>query len=63
MLRRRLHVLLLAAMGALTLAAPLAVRAEDRVGDQEVSIGRPNAPITIVEFASVTCPHCPLRRP
>jgi protein-disulfide isomerase len=24
----------------------------------EVSIGRANAPITIVEYASLTCPHC-----
>ncbi|MFA5901614.1 MAG: DsbA family protein [Hyphomicrobium sp.] len=24
----------------------------------EVSFGRPNAPVTIVEYASLTCPHC-----
>ncbi len=58
MLRRRLNALLLAAAGALLLAAPMAAHAEDRIGEREVSIGRPNAPVTIVEFASVTCPHC-----
>jgi protein-disulfide isomerase len=58
MLRRCFNAVLLAATGALLLAAPLAAQAEDRIGEREVSIGRPNAPVTIVEFASITCPHC-----
>src|SRR5215216_1833896 len=33
-------------------AALLAVTAEDRV------LGRPDAPVTIIEYASLTCPHC-----
>jgi len=33
-------------------AALLAVTPEDRV------LGKPDAPITIVEYASLTCPHC-----
>src|SRR5438270_5668045 len=30
----------------------LAVQPEDRI------LGKPDAPITIVEYASLTCPHC-----
>jgi protein-disulfide isomerase len=33
-------------------AAPLAITNDDRV------LGNPAAPITIVEYASMTCPHC-----
>jgi protein-disulfide isomerase len=25
---------------------------------QDMSIGQPNAPVTVIEYASVTCPHC-----
>ena len=38
-----------AAAGA---AAPPAVSGQDRI------LGNPNAPITIIEYASLTCPHC-----
>jgi len=33
-------------------AAPPAVSGQDRI------LGNPNAPITIIEYASLTCPHC-----
>src|SRR5881275_249771 len=33
-------------------AKALAVQPEDRI------LGNPDAPITIVEYASLTCPHC-----
>jgi protein-disulfide isomerase len=33
-------------------AAPLAITKDDRI------LGRPDAPITIVEYASMSCPHC-----
>jgi protein-disulfide isomerase len=35
-----------------TAPSALAVTAQDRV------LGKPDAPITIVEYASLTCPHC-----
>lgn len=40
---------------ALALASPVAaqeIRPDDRI------MGKPDAPITIVEYASLTCPHC-----
>ena len=42
---------------ALLVGAPLA-QAQDRVGATEISLGSPTAPVTLVEFASVSCPHC-----
>jgi protein-disulfide isomerase len=46
----------------LTLAASLALAgpalAEDRVGARDVVLGKADAPITLVEYGSVTCPHC-----
>src|ERR1700730_11713970 len=33
-------------------AKQLAVQPDDRI------LGKPDAPITIVEYASLTCPHC-----
>ncbi len=36
--------------------APIARSAFER--DDDMSIGDPNAPVTIVEYASLTCPHC-----
>ncbi len=49
---------LLLSLAVLALAAPQAVRAEDKVGSADVSLGNPNAAVTLVEYASVTCPHC-----
>ena len=40
------------ALPAVGLAEPAAVTAADRV------LGRPDAPVTVIEYASVTCPHC-----
>src|ERR1700683_4454834 len=37
---------------AAVLANPLALTPDDRI------LGKPDAPITIVEYASLTCPHC-----
>ena len=37
---------------AAALANPLALTADDRI------LGKADAPITIVEYASITCPHC-----
>lgn len=32
--------------------------AVDTSGIQEMAIGNPNAPVTVIEYASYTCPHC-----
>lgn len=50
--------LALAALACATLVAPRAAFAQDRIGDQEISLGNPSAPVTVIEYASVTCPHC-----
>jgi protein-disulfide isomerase len=53
--------LALAAVLALAIA-PGAARAEvpspDGLKDGGILIGKPDAPITIIEYASMTCPHC-----
>lgn len=58
LLTRRFAGLLFSFAALFALAAPGPGRAEDKVGAQEISLGNPNAPVTLVEFASVTCPHC-----
>lgn len=30
----------------------------DEIGENEHVLGQPDAPITIIEYASLTCPHC-----
>ena len=45
-----------AALAALTLAGPLAAQGVRPV--VEMSMGSPDAPVTLVEYASFTCPHC-----
>lgn len=50
--------LLLILASALALAAPGLALATDRVGARDVTLGNPNAPVTLVEYASITCPHC-----
>lgn len=55
LIRRRLA---LVALALATLATPWAALAEDKIGDQEVSLGSPGAVVTVMEYASVTCPHC-----
>ena len=50
---RRLFVILVVSLGLAGSAF-----AVDRVGDREIAIGNPNAAVTVIEYASVTCPHC-----
>ena len=51
--RRLIPVLALA-----VLAAACGKGGADKVSGDEMSIGDPNAKATIIEYASVTCPHC-----
>ncbi len=48
--------LLPAARGVL--GVPRALAEEPAVGDDERILGRAEAPITIIEYSSLTCPHC-----
>ena len=50
-------------LGALALAGilpmlPKALRAQEAREVEEMAMGDPNAPVTLVEYASLTCPHC-----
>lgn len=37
---------------------PRVAAAQVTVGEEERILGDPEAPVTIVEYASLTCPHC-----
>ncbi len=43
--------------GAAFALVPAALRAQGRVV-REVVLGRPDAPATVIEYFSLTCPHC-----
>jgi protein-disulfide isomerase len=47
---------MIAAAAALALAH--SASAVDKVGSAEIALGSPGAPVTVIEYASVTCPHC-----
>ena len=32
--------------------------AADRIGARETTLGRPNAKVKVIEYASIVCPHC-----
>jgi protein-disulfide isomerase len=49
---------ILALAAVLALGAAVPVMAQDRVGARDITLGNPKAPITIIEYASITCPHC-----
>lgn len=53
--RRAVLPLASAVLGLALLAAPATVRAQ---AAPELGLGDPNAPVTITEFSSLTCPHC-----
>lgn len=59
----RLAVLIGAAVLALAApaaaqVAPAATAPLPAVAEGERSVGRPDAPVTVIEYASFTCPHC-----
>jgi protein-disulfide isomerase len=50
---------LVAVVGLWTLVwLPLVLSESSAAEPQEHSLGNPNAPVTIIEYASLTCPHC-----
>ena len=65
MINRRALLALSASMAALLTAAPVLAQETTPAPDataaapvKDFSIGDPNAPIKMVEYASYTCPHC-----
>ncbi|MGY8995390.1 MAG: DsbA family protein [Alphaproteobacteria bacterium] len=55
MLKRRQFITAVAATAALPLVG---VRAQDSAPLPDMILGDPNAPIEIIEYSSMTCPHC-----
>jgi protein-disulfide isomerase len=45
-------------VAALALGGLNAARAEDKTWAIDMVMGKANAPITIIEYSSLTCPHC-----
>ena len=43
---------------ALAMSAPFAVPLGAQQPLPEMALGDPNAPVTVIEYASLTCPHC-----
>jgi protein-disulfide isomerase len=55
-LTRRLAILALAAAALMTTAADAPYRYKPAEGD--MTLGKATAPVTVIEYASVACPHC-----
>lgn len=49
---------LIAAAGIAAALAAAPLRAQDARQVVEMAMGDPNAPVTMIEYASFTCPHC-----
>ena len=52
---RRMMLIMLSSMA---LALPVAAQSGDRAARGELALGSQDAPVTIIEYASMTCPHC-----
>lgn len=50
--------LALSVPAALSLAPILPAQAAGEVTEQDRILGNPDAPVTLIEYASLTCPHC-----
>lgn len=46
------------AAAAAVLPAPFALAAGETVDDTDMVLGASDAPVTIIEYSSLTCPHC-----
>jgi protein-disulfide isomerase len=44
--------------GALLMGGLISARAQDKPWAIDEVMGKPDAPITIIEYSSLTCPHC-----
>ena len=56
-----LAAFVLTLIAALAISAPLAAAQDSEVdtsGVVEMQMGDPDAPVTVIEYASYTCPHC-----
>ncbi|MGY6570003.1 MAG: thioredoxin domain-containing protein, partial [Salinarimonas sp.] len=59
MINRRHALALMAGAGLVGLALPLPSLAEEAEAEwRELVVGSPDAEIEIIEYASLTCPHC-----
>jgi protein-disulfide isomerase len=47
-----------AALAAVFAVTAAGARADDADLSQDMSLGSPTAPVTVIEYASPTCPHC-----
>ena len=55
----RRDALVTVALASLAIATPaFAYHDGAPHGDEEMVLGDPNAPVTIIEYSSLTCPHC-----
>lgn len=55
--RRQAIILGAASAGSLSLAAPLSAQGTTRTVEV-MAMGAEDAPVTVIEYASLTCPHC-----
>lgn len=55
---RALWISIIGVVGALTLAACHKPAAATAASAEDMTLGNPNAKVTMVEYASVSCPHC-----
>ena len=60
MISRRFLVGAMAAIPAAAVLAPLAPARAAGIGERpgDMAVGDPDAPVTVIEFFSLTCPHC-----
>ena len=59
MINRRHALALMAGTGLMSLALPFPAFAQEAEDEwRELSIGSPDAEVEIIEYASLTCPHC-----
>jgi protein-disulfide isomerase len=56
--RKARFVPVLAALLAVATAGGARAAAGGGGGEGDVALGSPSAPVTVIEYASVTCPHC-----
>lgn len=52
---RRMMLVMLSSM---VLAVPVAAQSGGGAARGELTLGRQDAPVTVIEYASMTCPHC-----